>query len=122
MPIFRYAPDIKLLWKKGISIMKKVVKSAESMCCEHQSPTHKTHSDCSEWLYPDYDAEAEEVRRMKEECDRMAHDMFAQIDTLLMKIEGILRRDRELYQIGCAKNMSLEEREFLMHGNSKLEA
>lgn len=73
-------------------------------------------------FYPDYDAEAEEVRQMKEECDRMAHDMLEQIDTLLMKIEGILRRDRELFQIGCAKNLSVDEREFLMHGNSKLEA
>lgn len=73
-------------------------------------------------FYPDYDAEAEEVRRMKEEFDRMAHDMLEQIDTLLLRIEGILRRDRELFQIGCAKNLSLEEREFLMHGNSKFEA
>lgn len=72
--------------------------------------------------YPDFDAEAAEVRRMKEECDRMAHDMLEQIDMLLIKIDGILARDRELYQIGCMKNLSLDEREFLIHGNSKLEA
>lgn len=122
MPIFRYAPDIKLFWKKGISIMKKAAKSVESTYCEHQSPAHKASPDSSEWLYPDYDAEAEEVRRMKEECDRMAHDMLEQIDTLLTKIDGILSRDRDLSQIAYTRNLSAEDREFLMHGNSKLEA
>ena len=59
---------------------------------------------------------------MKEECDRMAHDMLEQIDTLLTKIDGILSRDRELSQIAYTRNLSAEDREFLMHGNSKLEA
>lgn len=122
MPISRYAPDIKPFRKKGISIMKKAAKSVESMCCENQSPAHKASPDSSEWLYPDYDAEAEEIRQMKEEFDRMAHDMLEQIDTLLTKIDGILSRDRDLSQIAYTRNLSAEDREFLMHGNSKLEA
>lgn len=73
-------------------------------------------------FYPDYDAEAEEVRRMKEECDRMAHDMLEQIDTLLMKIESILSRDRELSQIAYTRSLPADEREFLIRGNTKLEA
>lgn len=73
-------------------------------------------------FYPDYNAEAEEVRRMKEECDRMAHDILEQIDTLLIKIDGILSRDRELSQIVYTRNLSAEDRDFLMHGNGKLEA
>lgn len=73
-------------------------------------------------FYPDYDAEAEEVRRMKEECDRMAHDMLEQIDTLLTKIDGILSRDRELSQIAYTRNLSAEDRKFLIQGNTKLEA
>lgn len=73
--------------------MKKAAKSVESMCCEHQSPTHKASSDSSESLYPDYDAEAEEVRRLKEECDQMIHDMLDQIDVLLAKIDSILERE-----------------------------
>ena len=72
--------------------------------------------------YPDYDAEAEEVRQMKEECDRMAHDLLEQIDALLMKIEGILSRDCELNQIVNTQNLSAEDRDFLIHGNSMLEA
>ncbi len=73
-------------------------------------------------FHPDYDAEAEEVRRMKEECDRMAHDMLEQIDTLLTKIDGILSRDRELSQIAYTRNLSAEDRKFLIQGNTKLEA
>lgn len=68
-----------------------------------------------------YDEEAAEIRRMKEECDRMAHEMLEQIDALLVRIDGILNRDRELYGIGCGKNLTLEEQEFLMHGNQRLE-
>lgn len=102
--------------------MKKAVKSVESMYCEHQSPTHKASPAGSECLYLNYDAEAEEVRRMKEECDRMAYDMLEQIDALLTKIDGILSRDRELSQIVYTRNLSAEDRDFLIHGNSKLEA
>ena len=68
-----------------------------------------------------YDEEAAEIRRMKEECDRMAHEMLEQIDALLVRIDGILSRDRELYEIGCGKNLTLEEQAFLMHGNQRLE-
>lgn len=68
-----------------------------------------------------YDEEAAEVRRMKEECDRMAHEMLEQIDALLVRIDGILSRDCELYGIGCGKDLTLEEQEFLMHGNQRLE-
>ena len=68
-----------------------------------------------------YDEEAAEVRRMKEECDRMAHEMLEQIDALLVRIDGILNRDRELYGIDCGKDLTLEEQEFLMHGNQRLE-
>lgn len=72
--------------------------------------------------YPDYDEEAAEVLRMKNECDRMAHELIEQIDVLLARIDYILSRDRELYQIGCGRDLSIEDREFLMHGNQKLEA
>ncbi len=68
-----------------------------------------------------YDEEAAEVLRLKAECDRMAHEMLEQIDVLLMKVDNILSRDRELYQIGCGKNLTIEDQEFLMHGNTKLE-
>lgn len=68
-----------------------------------------------------YDEEAAEIRRIKEECDRMAHETLEQIDALLVRIDGILSRDRELYGIGCRKNLTLEEQEFLMHGNQRLE-
>ena len=71
---------------------------------------------------PDYDEEAAEVLRMKNECDRMAHELIEQIDVLLARIDYILSRDRELYQIGYGKDLSIEDREFLMHGNQKLEA
>ena len=67
-----------------------------------------------------YDEEAEEIRRMKEECDRMAHEMLEQIDALLVRIDGILSKDRELYGIGCGKDLTLEEQAFLMHGNQRL--
>lgn len=60
--------------------------------------------------------------RMKNECDRMAHELIEQIDVLLARIDYILSRDRELYQIDYGKNLSIEDREFLMHGNQKLEA
>ena len=59
---------------------------------------------------------------MKNECDRMAHELIEQIDVLLARIDYILSRDRELYQIGYGKDLSIEDREFLMHGNQKLEA
>lgn len=72
--------------------------------------------------YPDYDEEAAEVLRMKNECNRMAHELIEQIDVLLAKINYILSRDRELYQIGYGKDLSIEDREFLMHGNQKIEA
>lgn len=72
--------------------------------------------------YPDYDEESAEVLRMKNECDRMAHELIEQIDVLLARIDYILSRDRELYQIGCGKDFSIEDREFLMHGNQKFEA
>ena len=72
--------------------------------------------------HPDYDEEAAEVLRMKNECDRMAHELIEQIDVLLARIDYILSRDRELYQIGYGKDLSIEDREFLMHGNQKLEA
>lgn len=71
---------------------------------------------------PDYDEEAAEVLRMKNECNRMAHELIEQIDVLLARIDYILSRDRELYQIGYEKDLSIEDREFLMHGNQKLEA
>lgn len=71
--------------------------------------------------HPDYDEEVAEVLRMKNECDRMAHELIEQIDALLVRIDGILSRDRELYGIGCGKNLTLEEQEFLMHGNQRLE-
>lgn len=76
------------------------------------------------WLthHPDYDEEVAEVLRMKNECDRMAHELIEQIDVLLARIDYILSRDRELYQIGYGKDLSIEDREFLMHGNQKLEA
>lgn len=69
-----------------------------------------------------YDEESAEVLRMKNECDRMAHELIEQIDVLLARIDYILSRDRELYQIGCGRDLSIEDREFLMHGNQKLEA
>ena len=72
--------------------------------------------------YPDYDKEAAEVLRMKNECDRMAHELIEQIDVLLARIDDILSRDRELHQIGYGKDLSIEDREFLMHRNQKLEA
>lgn len=72
--------------------------------------------------YPDYDEEAAEVLRMKNEYDRMAHELIEQIDVLLARIDYILIRDRELYQIGCGRDLSIDDREFLMHGNPKIEA
>lgn len=69
-----------------------------------------------------YDEETAEIRRLKAECDRMAHELIEQIDALLVRIDAILNRDRELYGIGCGKDLTLEEQEFLIHGNQKLEA
>ena len=63
-------------------------------------------------VYPDYDAEAEEVCRMKEECDRMAKEIIGQIDALLVKIDGILSRDREINQIVYTRILSAEDRVF----------
>ena len=71
---------------------------------------------------PNYDVESAEVLRMKDECNRMAHELIEQIDVLLARIDYILSRDQELYQIGYGKDLSIEDREFLMHGNQKLEA
>lgn len=71
---------------------------------------------------PDYDEEAAEVLRMKNECNRIAHELIEQIDVLLARIDYILSRDRELYQIGYVKDLTIEDREFLMHGSQKLEA
>lgn len=96
-------------------------KTEERMCCEQQSVSRKEGPSGPVALYPEYDAEVAEVRRMKEECDRLAHEMLGQIDALLMKIDGILSRDHELQQIGCTQNLSIEDLEFLMHGNTKLE-
>lgn len=96
--------------------MKEDIKSKESIASGKERP------DRLEALYPDCDAEAAEVRRMKEECDRMAHDMLEQIDALLMRIDSILSRDDELYRIAYARSLSAEDLDFLMHGNSKLEA
>lgn len=73
--------------------MKENAKSVESTCCEQQSPSHKENPDGSEELYPDYDAEAAEIHRMKEECDQMIHEMLDQIDMLLAKIDSILGRE-----------------------------
>lgn len=44
-------------------------------------------------FYIDYDAEAAEVRRMKEECDSMSKEMLEKIDVLLTKIDSILKTD-----------------------------
>ena len=71
---------------------------------------------------PDYDTEAAEVLLMKNKCDRMAHELIEQIDVLLARIDYILSRDRELHHIGYGKDLSIEDREFLMHGNQELEA
>ena len=68
------------------------------------------------------DQEVAEVLLMKNKCDRMAHELIEQIDVLLARIDYILSRDRELYQIGYGKDLSIEDCEFLMHGNQKLEA
>lgn len=39
---------------------------------------------------PNFDEEAAEILRLKEACNRMAHEMLAQIDALLEKIDSIL--------------------------------
>ena len=68
------------------------------------------------------DEENKEILQMKEECDRMAHEILEQIDALLMKIDYILSREKALYGVGCGKDRSLDELEVLTHGTQKLEA
>lgn len=67
--------------------MKEDGKSKEKIVSRKESP------DGSEGLYPDFDAEAAEARRMKEECDSMSKEMLEKIDVLLTKIDSILKAD-----------------------------
>lgn len=71
---------------------------------------------------PNYDEEVAEVLWMKNECNRMAHELIEQIDALLARIDYILSRNQNLCQNGYGKNLSIEDREFLMRGNQKFEA
>ena len=84
-------------------------------------PEEKNHVPNAKDYQLSYDEEAAEILRLKEECDQIIHDAFTQIDALLLKIDNVLSRERELCGVECGENLTMDELEVLMHGTQKLE-
>lgn len=73
------------------------------------------------------DTEHEEVCQKIEKMHKLFESAKKNIDAIVTILEEILSQEEVLLNedkqhcIGCTRNLSLEEQEFLRHGNTKLE-
>ncbi len=70
----------------------------------------------------------EEMRKKVAEIHNLFEGVRKNIDAIIIMLdevlaheEVVLRRKHDQYCIGCTRNLSLEDQEFLRNGNTKLE-
>lgn len=63
----------------------------------------------------------DEMHKLCEEARQNIDAIITMLDEILTQEEGILLREDNQHCAGYARNLSLEEQEFLRQGNAKLE-
>lgn len=63
----------------------------------------------------------DEMHKLFESAKQSLDAIISMLDEILTKEEDILRRENDQYSVGCTRNLSLENQEFLRRGNTKLE-